>query len=144
MRTEYTHEDGEEVLRRAIAIDAVETHAKDVVRRTADELGLSPEAVAQAEREYFAEKRKQGEVQEFVRHQRASFFSHLGSYLIVNAFLFFIDVARDHSISWAYYPLLGWGIGLAFHAMGTFNTRGEDFQKEFETWRAQRKASEDR
>jgi len=144
MRTEYTQEDGEEVLRRAIAIDAMESHAKDVVRRTAEELGVSPEAVAQAEREYFLERRKQTEVKEFLKHQRASFFSHLGSYLIVNAFLVFIDVVRDHSLSWAYYPLLGWGVGLAFHAMSTFNTRGEDFQEEFEAWRSQRAAHEDK
>lgn len=144
MRTEYSHEDGEEILRRAIAIDAMEARAKDVVRRTAEELGLSPEAVEQAEREYFAEKRKEAEVQEFVKHQRASFYSHLGSYLIINAFLFFLDFAGDHSISWAYYPLFGWGIGIAFHAMSTFNSRGEDFQQEFEAWKKQRRAAEDR
>ncbi|MDQ2985838.1 MAG: 2TM domain-containing protein [Armatimonadota bacterium] len=142
MRTEYTNEDGEEVLRRAIAIDTLETRTNDVVRRTADELGISSEALEQAEREYFMEKRERAEVKEFAGHQRRGFLSHLGSYVIVNAFLFAIDGLSDGRVQWAFYPLLGWGIGIAFHALSVFNTHGEDFQKEFEEWRAARRASE--
>ena len=143
MRTEYTHQDGEEVLKRAIAIEALETNVQDVVRRTAAELGLSEEAVERAEREYFIEKREQAEVEEFAKLQRRSFYSHLASYLIVNGFLFALDIFKDGRLSWAMYPLLGWGIGIAFHALSTFNRANEDFQEEFDAWRSERRAQEE-
>src|SRR5687768_4328527 len=143
MRTEYTHEDGDEVLRRAIAIDALETDTKDVVRRTAAELGVSEAAVERAEREYFKEKAKRGELERFASDQRKSFFSHLGTYLAVNAFLVGLNLMTDGRIDWAIYPLLGWGIGVALHAIGVFNRRAEDFQKQFEEWKRMRKASEE-
>ena len=142
MRTEYTHEDGDEVLRRAIAIDALETNTKDVVRRTAAELGVSEAAVERAEQEYFKEKANRAELEQFAADQRKSFFSHLGTYLTVNAFLIGINLVSDGRIGWAIYPLLGWGLGVAMHAIGVFNRKTEDFQKQFEEWKRMRKASE--
>jgi hypothetical protein len=144
MRTEYTHEDGEEVLKRAIAIEALETNTRDMVRKTAAELGVSEGAVEQAEREYFEEKKKRAEVEEFAQHQKRSFFSHLGTYIVVNAFLVGIDLITDGNLEWAFYPLMGWGIGVAIHAIGTFSRGDEDYQKEFDQWRAERRAAEER
>jgi hypothetical protein len=138
MRTEYTHDDGEEVLKRAIAIEALDTNAKDVVRRTAAELGVSEQAIEQAEKEYFKEKMEREEREQFAVHQRRGFFSHLASYVIVNSFLIILDLMRDGQLNWAMYPLLGWGIGIAFHAFGSFNRNSEDFQEEFEAWRAEK------
>ena len=143
MRTEYTHEDAEEVLRRAIAIDALDSNAKDVVRRTAAEIGVSEEAVERAEREYFKDKVKRAELEEFVAHQKRSFFSHLGTYVAVNAFLVGIDLLSDGKLEWAIYPLLGWGLGIVMHAIGIFSRTSEDFQKQFDEWKRMRSASED-
>ena len=39
---------------------------------------------------------------------------------IINAFLFFIDYRTDRVIDWAYWPLIGWGIGLLFHGLNIF------------------------
>jgi hypothetical protein len=47
------------------------------------------------------------------------FHIHLTVYLIVNTGLFLINVVT-FSNWWFYWPLLGWGIGLAAHAMGVF------------------------
>ena len=52
--------------------------------------------------------------------EKMGFISHLAAYIIVNAFLFFIDYRTDRVIDWAYWPLIGWGIGLLFHALYTF------------------------
>ena|SRR5688572_18552888 len=143
MRTEYTHEDAEEVLKRAIAIDTLDASAKDVVRRTAAEVGVSEAAVERAEREYFKEKVKRAELEEFVAHQKKSFFSHLGTYVAVNVFLVGIDLISDGRLEWAIYPLLGWGLGIAMHAIGLFSRSGEDFHKEFDEWKRSRRAAED-
>lgn len=52
------------------------------------------------------------------------FYAHLFSYLIVNAFLFFLNLITSPGIWWFYWPLLGWGIGLAFHWMSAFGING--------------------
>ncbi len=46
------------------------------------------------------------------RKKRESFFSHLGAYVIVNTFLFFMFGGLNKAV------LLGWGMGLAFHLWG--------------------------
>jgi hypothetical protein len=42
---------------------------------------------------------------------------HVIVYVIVNAGLFAIDLATGDGINWAYWPLIGWGIGLAIHTV---------------------------
>lgn len=44
------------------------------------------------------------------------FYVHLGVYLIVNAALFTIDMITSPGTLWFYWPLMGWGIGVAIHA----------------------------
>ncbi len=39
---------------------------------------------------------------------------HVATYLIINAFLWFIDL-RQGGLEWAYWVSLSWGIALAFH-----------------------------
>ncbi|MGD9141498.1 MAG: 2TM domain-containing protein [bacterium] len=52
--------------------------------------------------------------------EKLGFISHLAAYVVINAFLFFIDYRTDRVINWAYWPLIGWGIGLLFHGLNTF------------------------
>ena len=47
------------------------------------------------------------------------FYIHLVFYVIVNAGLFLIDMLASGG-TWFYWPLLGWGIGLAVHAVSVF------------------------
>lgn len=73
------------------------------------------------------------------------FYWNLASYIIINSFLHFLDL-KDGSYEWAYWPLLGWGIGVAFHAIevfGMFNSaswKDRQVQKEL----ARRKNERDR
>ena len=67
--------------------------------------------------------------QEYEKYQRAltqvkeikGFYSHLLSYILVNSFLIFINLRYSPVYLWFFYPLLGWGLGLFFHAMKVFN-----------------------
>lgn len=49
------------------------------------------------------------------------FYSHLASYILVISFLCFINLQFSPEHIWFYWPMLGWGIGLFFHAVGVFN-----------------------
>jgi hypothetical protein len=49
-----------------------------------------------------------------------SFYVHLCVYLIVNAGLFTVNALTAWGHWWFYWPLFGWGIGVAIHGLGTF------------------------
>ena len=61
-----------------------------------------------------------------IARKRASFKGHLVSYLVVNAFfwaLWFFTGERygkNNYFPWPVWPMLGWGIGLAFHFAGAY------------------------
>ncbi|MDD3458352.1 MAG: 2TM domain-containing protein [Weeksellaceae bacterium] len=48
------------------------------------------------------------------------FYWNLASYIIINAFLAFLDIREDGHYNWAFWPLIGWGIGVTFHAINVF------------------------
>jgi 2TM domain len=49
------------------------------------------------------------------------FYGNLTSYVIVNAFLIFINLKTDPSNLWFVWPLMGWGIGILMHGLRVFN-----------------------
>jgi 2TM domain len=49
------------------------------------------------------------------------FYGHLASFVLVNLFLFVLNIMTSPTELWFFWPLLGWGIGLFFHAMKVFN-----------------------
>lgn len=51
---------------------------------------------------------------------KIGFFTHLGVYVVVNALLIIINLQSSPEQLWFYWPLLGWGIAIAFHALGVF------------------------
>jgi hypothetical protein len=68
------------------------------------------------------------------------FYGNLTSYVIVNAFLIFINLKTDASNIWFIWPMLGWGIGVLVHGLRVFNILpflGKDWEerkmKEFMT-----------
>ncbi len=67
------------------------------------------------------EKELEKRAREQVEAQKG-FYVHLTTYLLVNAGLFCINLAsRGRSGGWWFYwPLLGWGIGLAAHGFSVF------------------------
>ena len=59
--------------------------------------------------------------------KRAKFKKHLGVYVIMNAFfwaLWFFTGSNEYSIGvpWPIWPMLGWGIGLAFNYFDAYHT----------------------
>ncbi|HVL76002.1 MAG TPA: 2TM domain-containing protein [Noviherbaspirillum sp.] len=52
--------------------------------------------------------------------RRIGFFIHLGVYLTVNAGLVALNLFTVPTRPWSVWPLLGWGVGLLFHALAVF------------------------
>jgi len=64
-------------------------------------------------------KRAQERVQ-----QLRGFYIHAAIYVFVNIFLLLINLLTSPSSLWFYWPLLGWGVGLAVHAFVVFGAGG--------------------
>jgi len=68
------------------------------------------------------------------------FYKHLTSYVIISLFLFALNMFTSPHYWWSGFPLLGWGMGLAFHyvdvlgipVFGILNREWEDRQLETE------------
>jgi hypothetical protein len=52
------------------------------------------------------------------------FFWHLFTYLIINAFMFVLNWLTGSGRWWFFWPMIGWGIGLAFHGAFVFIENG--------------------
>lgn len=48
------------------------------------------------------------------------FFGNLVSYCVVIPFLIFINYKTSWGYQWFWFPMLGWGMGIIFHAFGVF------------------------
>ena len=48
------------------------------------------------------------------------FYSHAIKYVVVISLLFVINFATDARYIWAWWPMLGWGIGLLSHGLNVF------------------------
>ncbi len=58
------------------------------------------------------------------------FYAHLAVYAIVNTFMLVINLLTSPHALWFYWPLLGWGIGIAMHAAAVLGTGtwGKDWE----------------
>lgn len=91
----------------------------DELLETAGELGIPRHDIEEAARHLATERDLEQARTLWRARQRRGFYGHLASYGIVNFFLFQVDVLTAGS-TWFHWPLLGWGVGLAFHAYSAF------------------------
>jgi len=54
------------------------------------------------------------------RLRRGKFFSHLSIYLGMCVFFLATDLFHNHALTWAQWPIMGWGIGVLAQAGRTF------------------------
>ena len=52
------------------------------------------------------------------------FYVHAAIYVVVNVGLVLLDLAQGDGLQWAYWVIIGWGIGLAAHGVSVFIFEG--------------------
>jgi uncharacterized membrane protein len=52
--------------------------------------------------------------------QKREFLTHLFAYVVVNTFIIVIWLFTGAGFFWPIFPILGWGIGLVFHAWDVY------------------------
>ena len=139
-----TDDDVDEILKLAVRTSGSEGgDLRGRLQVSATELGISEEALAEAERQWLSNKKaeldRETENEDrklFKKMQRGDFVSHFGTYLAVNAFLFWIDF-RDGQLGWVYWVLFGWGIPIVIHLFTLFAHNAEQ-EREFQKWQKKR------
>lgn len=56
--------------------------------------------------------------------QKKGFYSHLGSFIAVNLFLFLLNILTFEGDLWFFFPLISWGVGLLIHYFTVFGLPG--------------------
>lgn len=52
------------------------------------------------------------------------FYNHFISWIVFSAFFIFLNFTTSPNDFWAIFPIMGWGIGVVFHAIGVFGIPG--------------------
>ncbi len=52
------------------------------------------------------------------------FYRHLFCYVVINLILILINYWTFWEVKWFFFPAVGWGVGLAFHAASVFLVNG--------------------
>lgn len=60
------------------------------------------------------------------------FYTNLISYIIINIFLFIINIVFTPGFWWFLFPLVFWGIGVIFHFLGVFVFENKVFGRRWE------------
>ncbi|WP_438026671.1 2TM domain-containing protein [Sorangium sp. So ce233] len=118
---QYTEAEVRAILERALRDAQTREVGHDELVAAAEEIGISRAAIEAASRDIELVRGEADARAAIVARRRKGFRSHLFSFVVVNAFLFAINVLTPGPW-WFFWPLLGWGLGLAFHARAALSS----------------------
>ncbi|MGB3138784.1 MAG: 2TM domain-containing protein [Nodosilinea sp.] len=134
----YPAEDAQQILSLAIAR---QTESGDLSRaqllEIADELGISADSIAAAEREWDVRKYELADQKLFDKQRQSRFQHGLTQFLITGGFaLAFQLVTGGWLWSWLIYLVLGpWAFQLTWDAWRIYRPNEYGYQKDFQRWR---------
>ena len=72
--------------------------------------------------------------------RRRKFYSHLITWVVMSVFFILLNLVTSDYF-WAIFPILGWGIGVAFHGIQIFTNEWEDSEIDREYERLKKRKS---
>ncbi|MFO0607667.1 MAG: 2TM domain-containing protein [Polyangiales bacterium] len=117
----YSRDEVKEILGRALEKQHAQGDAitHDELAAVARDMGVAPEALAQAAAAVREERELQSAVSAAIARRRRGFSAHLMAFVMVNALLTVGNLMTGGPL-WFVLVALAWGIGLAFHARAAF------------------------
>lgn len=112
---EYTREEVEEILRRALETQPLETLSHEDLVASAVEAGIDADDVEAAARQLEEEREIRAEEERIVTYRKKRFLQSIYTYVVVNSGLFLIDIMSGPGW-WVQWVLAAWGIALALGA----------------------------
>ncbi len=135
----YRQEDIQAILQIAIARQAMSGEfTRSQLQEIAEDLGISPDILYQAEREWVAEQQLLSERELFKVYRERRSRQKVFKFLIVNASLLLLDWVTGGGLSWSLILLLLWGSGLTLNIWRASQVEGDEFERSFQIWRRKR------
>lgn len=135
----YQEDEAEAILRLAARRGETGGMSREALLRVAGEVGISPEAVEEAERQLTGQREDVNLAAEFRRKQRVDFAEHTASYIgtcaLVTGIWFFIG---HHGFFWPGIVILAMGASIIKDVPSHFFPGGSAYQQEFIKWKAKR------
>jgi hypothetical protein len=134
----YTDEEAEEILKLASRKTSGGAVTQEKLLASAAELGISVEAVQEAEREIAVTRVDMENRALFDRHRKSVFLNSLAGTLAFAAFLCGIDIYTSGGLNWAGWALLWWAYQLVTSGWEAYGQRGEAYNTAYQKWRLKR------
>jgi len=112
---QYTRDEVEEILRRALETQPLETLSHEDLVASAVEAGIDADDVEAAARQIEEERELRAEEDRIVGYRKKRFLQSIYTFVVVNSGLFLIDVMSGPGW-WVQWVLAGWGIFIALGA----------------------------
>ncbi|KOR37350.1 MULTISPECIES: 2TM domain-containing protein [Planktothricoides] len=143
MPESYSQEDVQQILQLAIAKRAIDGDFSRVqLLEMADELGISPENLQQAEAQWLAKQDEFKERQQFDIYRRNQLKQNFVRYLIVNVFLILLNLVLFKSANFGLTIALVWGLILALKTWKNYEINSEEYEMNFQKWRLKKQIGE--
>jgi polyhydroxyalkanoate synthesis regulator phasin len=139
----YSQEEVQEILYLAIArqVDKGEI-TREQLLEIADELAIESQDLEAAEKEWKASKIINIKRYEFDLYRREELKNKTTRYLIINGFIFTINLISAGTISWAIYIALLMGLPLSLSAWKTLQKTGQIYERDFQRWKIKQEMKE--
>jgi len=98
------------------------------------ELGIDHDTITQVQKDWHQKQLMQQKRNEFNAYRREEFQNKFIRFSIINLFLMAINLLGAHQLSWSLYVVLIWGLFLALNGWETFVTKGDNYEKAFNSW----------
>lgn len=108
----------------------------------AEDLGISESTLEAAEEEWQVQQEEQQARESFDVYRQRQLRQGIIRFLIVNGGLVLLNVAVAHRVGWSVYPVLIWGMAIAFQTWQTFRNDGEEYDRAFRRWRLRQQIGE--
>ncbi|CAH0336306.1 hypothetical protein FVB9288_01992 [Flavobacterium sp. CECT 9288] len=99
--------------KRKVLVEQTETHFKVLIPILTKQIAAMETNTISNENLAYARAKERVE-------RLKGFYGNLISYCIVIPILIIVNLSSPHPFQWFWFPLLGWGMGLTFHALETF------------------------
>ena len=131
----YDSEDIQQIIQIALARKGEEDElTRQQLWEIAADLDIDPKTIQAAEQDWLERKTVNQHRRAFDLYRRDRFKQKLIRYFIVNSFFVCFNVLSAGAITWSWYIILFWGLGITSEAWNTFQSKGEKYEREFQKW----------
>ncbi|MGF1488237.1 MAG: 2TM domain-containing protein [Prochloraceae cyanobacterium] len=133
----YTQEDVQQILQLALANKNPNSEelSRTELLQMAEDLDIQGECLEAAEKAWLVRKSNDLQRVAFDIYRKDRLKEKAIGFGIVNTFLISLNLVSAGTVSWALYIFLIWGLKLSLDTWKTFQSKGEGYERAFQSWK---------